>query len=360
MRALFVCDGFQKHAAQLAEGLREEGHEVMLLCRDQLFEFDNDLAARKHLMDWLHDRGIQVKELPARYRDVSAIPALTRIARDVRAWCPEVVHAQQHADPRAFFIIRHLPLVLTIHDPVPHSGGWLGPAAVKQLRAVAARGWHRRAGALVVHGDGLATALRDTGYSGRVEVVPHGTRVLSSPAPAPATPTVGFFGALRAYKGLEVLAAAMSIVWERRPEVRLLVAGKGDCVPDIRDARMELINEYIPDSAILDTISRMSLLTLPYLQASQSGPGTRAVGLGVPTIVSRVGALAELTLDDSYSVPPGDPGKLAEAILRHIDDGDAIRWRVLRELGAPRSWRAVARRYVEIYRSVIATAMSVR
>ena len=48
------------------------------------------------------------------------------------------------------------------------------------------------------------------------------------------------------------------------------------------------------------------MAVLPYTQASQSGVGAYALGRGVPLIVSSVGALEDLALDSSFTVPPGN------------------------------------------------------
>ena len=65
------------------------------------------------------------------------------------------------------------------------------------------------------------------------------------------------FGRLEQYKGVEVLVEAMRFVWERHPEVRLVVAGAGEAallVPD--DRRISLIPRYIPEKEVDDPASR--------------------------------------------------------------------------------------------------------
>jgi glycosyltransferase involved in cell wall biosynthesis len=91
---------------------------------------------------------------------------------------------------------------------------------------------------------------------------------------------------------------------------------------------------------------------LPYLEASQSGVGSIAIGFGVPVIASRVGGLHDLVLDDTYLTPPGDQAALADAILRHIDDGPDVRQRVLDEVAAPHSWDATASMTLRLYESL--------
>jgi glycosyltransferase involved in cell wall biosynthesis len=80
--------------------------------------------------------------------------------------------------------------------------------------------------------------------------------------------------------------------------------------------------------------------------------GSLAVGFGVPVVVSDLGGLPDLALDDSYVVKPGNPKALAAAILEHVDDGPAERQRVLTEVASPHSWEAVARLTLALYERV--------
>ncbi len=100
----------------------------------------------------------------------------------------------------------------------------------------------------------------------------------SEPLPRPESPSVLLFGRLEQYKGVEVLVEAMRLVWERRPDVRLVVAGEGQAarlVPD--DPRISLIPRYVPEREVDALLADASLVVLPYTQASQSGVGVMAI-----------------------------------------------------------------------------------
>jgi glycosyltransferase involved in cell wall biosynthesis len=177
--------------------------------------------------------------------------------------------------------------------------------------------------------------------------------VLAEPLACPPTPTVSFFGRLEPYKGLEVLAQAMPRVWDHRPEVLLKVAGAGPSQLPLVDRRVAVQRGYLPETAIDGFFLETSLAVLPYTEASQTGVGSRAVGYGVPVVATRVGGLPDLTLDPTYLVDPGDDVGLAEAIVRHVDDGRDIRARVLAELAAPRSWDAASAKTLELYEQLL-------
>jgi glycosyltransferase involved in cell wall biosynthesis len=111
---------------------------------------------------------------------------------------------------------------------------------------------------------------------------------------------------------------------------------------------------YLAEAELPEFLARCTFLALPYTQASQSGAGSRAIGHGVPLLVSRLGGLPDLALDASWTVPPGDPDALAAAIVRGLDAGADVRREVLDRVARPRSWQAAAQRTLEVYRELLA------
>ena len=200
----------------------------------------------------------------------------------------------------------------------------------------------------------LAEELAPIVGRARIVVIPHGVSPRSEPLPRPESPSVLLFGRLEQYKGVEVLVEAMRLVWERRPEVRLVVAGEGQAarlVPD--DPRISLIPRYISEREVETLLAEASLVVLPYTQASQSGVGVLAIARGVPVVVSDLGALPELAYDRSFVVEAGNPRALAETIVRHLDDGAEVRSAVLRHAQARFSWDHAAQLSTELYRELI-------
>jgi alpha-maltose-1-phosphate synthase len=143
-------------------------------------------------------------------------------------------------------------------------------------------------------------------------------------------------------------------VWTQRADVRLIVAGRGPeaaLVPV--HPLIELRDEYVPEAELDSLFSEATFAVLPYVEASHTGVGTTALGLGVPTIVSDVGALSDIALDSSFLVPPRDEGALARAILRHVDHDDVLRSSVLAFARERLSWDACARQSIELYESLL-------
>jgi glycosyltransferase involved in cell wall biosynthesis len=343
-----VCDWFLKYVGPFAEALRRAGVSVAVVIRDHAYEFGGDHAERRRVVDSMIAAGVEVIELPGRGTSLfRAVPALRR----ARRWRADVAHAQSEIhDPRMLAVVAGMPLALTVHDPNPHLGAARRPLRLRVWQFL----WLRRADFLLVHSAALGSAL-DT--SKPVRIIPHGTAVQSQPMVAPTRPTIVLFGRLEYYKGVRVLLAAMELVWEQRPETLLVVAGQG---PELSvlpsDPRIDVVPGYVPEADVDRILGRASLIALPYLEASQSGVGVQAIGRGIPVVVTDVGGLPELALDESFVVPAGDAGALAEALLRHLDHPPALRERVLAHARAEVGWDCVAERAVRIYDELVGGA----
>ncbi len=352
MRVLIVCDFLFKYGSQQARSLVHAGHDVAILCRSHALEFGGLEHERDEAHDRLRDEGIRMLVVPGRVRSASAVPAMLGIRRALRRWRPHVVHVHENHDPRLLALTAGYRTVLTVHDPLGHPGA----PELTRSENWAFRRWFHRADRFIVHGQALVPELRPIVGDRPITVIHHGTDARAQPLPAPPAPTVLLFGRLEQYKGVEVLVAAMDLVWKRRPDARLVVAGEGVAarlVPD--DPRVTLVARYISEAEVDGILADASLVALPYTQASQSGVGLLAIAAGVPVVVSDLGSLPDLAYDGSFVSAAGDPGALAAAILRHLDDDGDVRARVLEHARARFSWEAAARQTTELYRELMSS-----
>lgn len=146
-----------------------------------------------------------------------------------------------------------------------------------------------------------------------------------------------FFGFVREYKGLKHLIKAMPEVKRRLGNVRLIVAGAfgsdrvsyrrmiddngaNDCI--------EVVDRYIEDNEVEKYFAACDIAVLPYESATQSGIVQIAFGFGKPVIVTNVGGLPDVVADGQtgYIVERGDPGQLADAIVRFYENDMAERF----------------------------------
>jgi glycosyltransferase involved in cell wall biosynthesis len=319
-RVLLACEWFVKYTAGLARGLADVGCEVTLLTRDHDIEFGGEPGAMRAFVAETLDGRARHLELGGRVRELSRLPELVRLRRQLSHWEPEVVHVQDSlTHDMRLALAAGFPrsgYALTVHDPAPHPGDPQPSARIRLVR----RTLRRHAGLLFAHSRGMEEELRALGdVRGPVEIVPHGFAAPASPpAPLPAQPALLFFGRISHYKGLDTLLEAMPAVWERLPAVGLTVAGEGSLPDDpaLADPRVTVLNEHLPESRVPGLFAASTCVVLPYRQASQSGVGSEAKRYGRGLIATTVGGLPELV--DSGSgrlVEPEDPAALADAIL---------------------------------------------
>jgi glycosyltransferase involved in cell wall biosynthesis len=118
----------------------------------------------------------------------------------------------------------------------------------------------------------------------------------------------------------------------------------------------------VSDERIVELYAEASVAVVPSLYEGFSLPAIEAMACGVPLVATTGGALPEVVGKDGVTgllVPPGDPGALATALGRVLDEPAlaarlslAGRQRVLERF----TWRACALSTVEQYRWVISSA----
>jgi glycosyltransferase involved in cell wall biosynthesis len=144
---------------------------------------------------------------------------------------------------------------------------------------------------------------------------------------APVKKLLLFFGFIRAYKGLDLLLDAVSILRQRNPaytsDMRLLIAGefyedeqKYQQQIDKLGIRDMLIlrTDFIPDSEVRYYLCAADVLVQPYRNATQSGVTPLAYHFDKPMVVTNVGGLPAL-------VPHGLSGLVTEPTAESIADG---------------------------------------
>ena len=119
-----------------------------------------------------------------------------------------------------------------------------------------------------------------------------------------------FFGWIRQGKGVENLLPAMKKVHEVRPELKLVVAGKGEYYFDKSEYEsfdfISFINRFVPDHELANLIANCKFVVVPYTEATQSGVIMSAYAFAKPVLATNVGGLPEMVGNDEY-------GKIVEA-----------------------------------------------
>ncbi len=170
-----------------------------------------------------------------------------------------------------------------------------------------------------VHVDGARIVVLPNGVPAP-DIVPFRAGVLP--------PTLVFLGNLHPRKGLPDLLTALGTERLRKREWTLIVAGGGDA-KTLREQASELgIDDRVAFAGWLcrgdctALLARASMLVLPSYHEGLPLVLLEAASLGVPSITTRVGAIAEVFTDEQNTllVEPGNIRALADALVRLIDD----------------------------------------
>ena len=169
-------------------------------------------------------------------------------------------------------------------------------------------------------------------------------------------------------KGLVPLLEALAKVRTERP-ADLVVVGRprpdGEVEPAIRRLGLEGAVRFVggvSEEDIVELYAEAQVAVVPSLYEGFSLPAVEAMACGVPLVATTGGALPEVVGADeecALLVPPGDPGALAAALGRALDEpalrtrlGRAGRRRALQRF----SWRATAVGTVAEYRRLLEEA----
>lgn len=370
MRIVVLAPHFAEYAYSLACALAAQ-HEVLLIAEEGNFTRELGTSTPP-----ISIPGLRI-QMVARERSLASIVSSARvIVRVIRAFRPDVIHAQEvifDFIALAVLRLRRYPLVLTVHDPNPHTG--------EEYRGIRRRyDYYRRflrrcADAAIVHGSDLRRQLEEAcpKLSGRVHAVPHGILgrlptdpPLNSPTQHPIS--VLFLGRMHPYKGLDIFLDAMDLIGPRAVEVVTVIAGRGPALDAVRDRVTErpatrVVDRYLGRAEMLRLVDDATVIALPYLDGTQSGIALLAIGRGRAMVGTRVGSLPEVVRHDRNGllVASGDTTALADAIAELIDSPSTnARFRAENEAMAlgEFSWNTIADHTLAVYQHAVSRRRS--
>jgi len=322
MRVAMVCFDAGEYGIHVANSISAEAELLLLITTESLAPYAARLDPK--VQTYVYDRP-RIRQAPRQ------LVAMTKLRQAIVRFRPDVVHVQ-HAHPwfsLALPTLRKYPLVITVHDPVHHVGDL--ESAKNPQRLVH---WtYRRADELITHAEHLKSILVDDIHlpASRITVIPHIALTFDRGPDdvAERGERVLFFGRIWEYKGLEYLIRAEPRISERIPDVKIVIAGRGEDFEKYRRLivnpdRFEIHNESIPDSQVAQYFGESSVVALPYIDASQSGVVPVAYAFGRPVVATSVGGLPEVVEDGvtGLLVPPRDVDALADAFVTLLENDD--------------------------------------
>lgn len=359
--------GAQRFNLELADSLRRQGWDCTIFCVNRRGPFLREATER---------------EVPVKVGSNYAGTATWRLGVSVLVALPRLARAMRQADVTIGGMegvatiltaplgrLLHTPIIAAVHTDL--EAKFARPGVIWRLIAAASRAVYPLCGRIVSISDGVAGWIGRVGlHAPAVVVVPNAVNArrieeLAGDAnPDGDVPTIVAVGRLTRQKGFDLLIRAHALARPRAMH-RLLIVGDGEDRSKLQALADEL--------GVADTLAMPGFDLNPYramrsadvlcLSSRYEGMPTvlvEALLLGCPVIatdcVEGVGAVLE---HGAYGalVPSGDAGALAEALVQHFADPDALRAKATAASPLIRerySYDAAATRYLELIKEVMA------
>jgi glycosyltransferase involved in cell wall biosynthesis len=276
------------------------------------------------------------------------VPPAIRRVRDLVGFDLLRVHSLRYIGPGALLARRRLGLDV----PVVAHHHHLDPSVLNPLiekRVIDA------VDAVVVGSEFSRRQLREAlgARIDHVSVVPYGVDAKFAPRPPRMDlaerwglrnrQIVLFFGGLKPRKNLETMLDVWTAVAPSHPDARLVVAGGGALLGDLRRRAERLgvsasvvFTGYVPEA---DKADYFNLADVFFFPSAMEGFGLavgEAMSSGLPVVVSNRGSIPELVVDGEggFVSDPADPARFAERLRLLL--GDAALRRKLGQANAAR------------------------
>lgn len=366
--ALDVVGGVQSHVLSLAAALGRAGEEVVVLGPSAGGTLEDRTADGVPIVDIGRTVPIPVNgsRAPVALGPSSAL----RVQEVIRRAVPDVVHVHEPIVPvvgPAAVLATGAMKVVTFHATA--EGGML-PRLYRAVRAPARRIVETAGALTAVSAVAAAFHARVLGIDpSRIAIVPNGVavrrfaRCVDARTGGRDSVRLVFLGRLERRKGVDIAVRAFLHLAPERPELRLRVLGDGPLADELRRlveaappevaSRVELVGRADPD-ALPGMLSDADVALLPARGGESFGIVLlEAMAAGLPIVATDIPGYRAVARHarEALLVPPDDPGALARATARLLEDG-ALAARLVRagaRRAAAHDWSLVAAQMRTIY-----------
>lgn len=235
--------------------------------------------------------------------------------------------------------------------------------AYRFLRPLTRSIWNRAA-AVVANSPALASLALETQPRLDIGVIPNGidTREFHPPAWRAEATTLLSVARLVPRKDIDTSIRATAQLAARFPDIRLIIAGDGPLAGRLEElaARLQIarrveFKRYVPRQEIASVYREADVFLLTSRREGMSNTVLEALASGLPVVASHE-ALAGIDLPDAAVVPSGDATEVAQAVAHLLENADARRCAAekSRQAALKYTWRAMAEKYFELYRQILA------
>jgi glycosyltransferase involved in cell wall biosynthesis len=225
------------------------------------------------------------------------------LAAYMKALRPLTIHFDS-TSLRAFgtnLILRGIRVIVTIHDPLPHSGEYSWKIKVSQYLYLL------YSSKIILYSKYARSLFRSAfpskfAISDHIHLLPYSYISLTQSHYESNNNYILFFGRLSLYKGLDLLLDSIPYVLMENPGARIMIAGKPDngfTLP-VSLLRNEVlyISRYLEVTELRDLIRNAKFIVCPYRDATQSGVLMTAFAMHKCVVATNVGSFPEYIFHD--------------------------------------------------------------
>lgn len=210
----------------------------------------------------------------------------------------------------------------------------------------------------------------------KISIIPNGIRTaafqVSAPDPAvrqrfaaPGEKIIFFIGRLVREKGVQILLEALPLIWDRFPDVRAVIAGRGSYAEELHRLALHLgvdrrvtFTGYIDEETRNQLYAHADIAVFPSLYEPFGLVALEAMAAGTPVVVGDTGGFAETVAHgiNGIRAAAGSAAGLAEQICALFDDHELSRRlarRALQDVEEKYSWAFIARQYEADYQKIV-------
>ncbi|GAA0879722.1 hypothetical protein GCM10009119_26910 [Algoriphagus jejuensis] len=285
-----------------------------------------------------------------------------KFAKLIREFKPDVIHCNNFLNFNFLYFLysNRNRKVLTVHDPVPHSG-----EASKKDNAIRKFNYRHISNIILLNNSQTDLFIGNSGkkpsniFFSRLGSYTYLRKFGSQKKKAINPNQILFFGRISPYKGIEELCKAFRVVIDEFPESKLVIAGSGDFDFNVSEfkkfSNYTFLNRYIPNDELVTLIQESKFVVCPYKDATQSGVIMTSFALDTPVVATNVGGLKEMIVHNQTGllIEPNSISALADSIIWmfknpevNIEMGNNIK---RFNLNGSLSWESIVKDLVSIY-----------
>lgn len=302
-----------------------------------------------------------------RFASIETIKAINILCKYVKKLKPDIIHVIgiQSFDFARFLLWNRIPIIQTMHDPIPHSSD----VCLKDTL-------QRSLNDFFINDKIILNAYQYKEYIKKSGLNPNNVFIsrmgpfeymedLGAHRKKGQKRTIFSFGRIEKYKGFEYLIKAFNKISSKYPDVELTIIGRGNIYWDKtlheNNNRINIINRFASVEEIAQSIATAECVVCPYKDATQSGVLMTAYGLKTPVIATRVGSFPEFIKDkeNGFLAAPSDVDSLAKALDKYLAAPELrtkFSNRIQKDFFYGKySWKKIAENTLAFYEKCIAT-----